>query len=76
MYKGLNPNNLCLELVMRTTSGVELFHNPTTNVYISEDMDAIMTALKEDMKSNDPVGAQLTSDLFEKLQHSEAYNEC
>lgn len=55
---------------MRTASGVELRYTPTTGKYTSEDMDAIIAALKEDMNSNDPVGSQLATDLFKKLHHS------
>jgi hypothetical protein len=43
---------------------------------MSEDMNAIIAALEEDMKSNDLVGAQLATDLFKKLQHANISKEC
>jgi hypothetical protein len=55
---------------MRTASGVELRYTPTTGKYTSKDMDAIIAALREDMRSNDPIAAHLAADLFEKLQHA------
>lgn len=76
MYEGFNPNNVRMDLVMRTASGVELFYNAATNTYMSEDMDAIIAALEEDMKSNNPMDVQMASGLLEKLQHANISKEC
>lgn len=75
MYKGFDPNKIRMNLVMRTASGVELFYNAATNTYMSEDMNAVIAALEEDMKSNS-VDAQFATDLFEKLQHANIAKEC
>jgi hypothetical protein len=64
------------KVLMRTSSGVELRYTPTTGKYTSEDMDAIISALREDMRSNDPIAAHLAADLFAKLKHAEVSNAC
>ena len=63
------------ELVMRTASGVELFYNPDTNTYISEDMDAVMEALVADMNSNNIMDVIMASSLFEKMQEATLISE-
>lgn len=75
-YKDFNPNTLRMQLVMRTASGVELFHNPETDVYMSEDMDAVIAALKEDMESSNSQDVAMATALFERLQNANIYNEC
>ena len=63
------------ELVMRTASGVELFYNPETNTYLSEDMDAVMEALVADMNSNNIMDVIMATSLFEKMQNATLINE-
>lgn len=63
------------ELVMRTESGVELFYNPETNTYLSEDMDAVMEAIKKDMWSNNIMDVIMATSLFEKMQKATLINE-
>lgn len=65
----------CFELVMRTASGVELFYNPNTNTYISKDMDAVITAIIEDINSNDYIGALIATSLFEHMQNATLISE-
>lgn len=62
------------ELVMRTVSGVELFYNPETNTYMSEDMDAVMEALVADMNSNNIMDVIMATSLFEKMQKATLIN--
>lgn len=62
------------ELIMRTSSGVELFYNPNTNTYMSEDMDAVMEALVADMHSNNIMDVIMASSLFEKMQKATLIN--
>lgn len=63
------------ELVMRTASGVELFYNPNTNTYISKNMDAVITAIIEDIHSNDSIGALIATSLFEHMQNATLISE-
>ena len=63
------------ELIMRTASGVELFYNPDTNTYMSEDMDAVMDALKRDMHSNNLMDVIMASSLFERMQKATLISE-
>lgn len=63
------------ELVMRTESGVELFYNPETNIYLSEDMDAVMDAIKKDMGSNNIMDVIMANSLFERMQKATLINE-
>lgn len=63
------------ELVMRTASGVELFYNPDTNTYMSEDMDAVMEALVADMNSNNIMDVIMANSLFERMQKATLINE-
>ena len=63
------------ELIMRTASGVELFYNPDTNTYMSEDMDAVMEALVADMNSNNIMDVIMASSLFEKMQEATLISE-
>ena len=63
------------ELIMRTASGVELFYNPDTNTYLSEDMDAVMEALVADMNSNNIMDVIMASSLFEKMQKATLISE-
>lgn len=63
------------DLVMRTESGVELFYNPETNTYMSEDMDAVMDAIKKDMWSNNIMDVIMANSLFEKMQKATLINE-
>ena len=63
------------ELIMRTASGVELFYNPETNTYLSEDMDAVMEALVADMNSNNIMDVIMASSLFEKMQEATLISE-
>ena len=63
------------ELIMRTASGVELFYNPDTNTYLSEDMDAVMEALVADMNSNNIMDVIMASSLFEKMQEATLISE-
>lgn len=63
------------ELVMRTESGVELFYNPETNTYLSEDMDAVMEAIKKDMWSNNIMDVIMATSLFEKMQKATLISE-
>lgn len=63
------------ELVMRTTSGVELFYNPETNTYLSEDMDAVMDAIKRDMHSNNLMDVIMATTLFERMQKATLISE-
>lgn len=63
------------ELIMRTSSGVELFYNPNTNTYMSEDMDAVMEALVTDMHSNNIMDVIMASSLFEKMQEATLISE-
>lgn len=63
------------ELVMRTASGVELFYNPETNTYLSEDMDAVMEAIKRDMHSNNIIDVIMATGLFEKMQSATLISE-
>lgn len=62
------------ELVMRIAEGVELFYNPNTNTYISEDMDAVMDAIKKDMWSNNIMDVIMANSLFEKMQNATMQN--
>ena len=62
------------DLIMRTTSGVELFYNPETNPYLSEDMDAVMDAIKRDMRSNNLMDVIVATGLFEKMQKATLIN--
>ena len=62
------------DLIMRTTSGVELFYNPETNTYLSEDMDAVMDAIKRDMRSNNLMDVIVATGLFEKMQKATLIN--
>jgi hypothetical protein len=63
------------ELVMRTAEGVELFYNPDTNTYISEDMDAVMDSIKKDMWSNNIMDVIMANNLFEKMQKATLISE-
>lgn len=63
------------ELIMRTASGVELFYNPETNTYMSEDMDAVMEALVADINSNNIMDVIMATSLFEKMQNATLINE-
>lgn len=63
------------ELVMRTESGVELFYNPDTNTFMSEDMDAVMDAIKKDMWSNNIMDVIMANSLFERMQKATLINE-
>lgn len=63
------------ELVMRTESGVELFYNPETNTYLSEDMDAVMEAIKKDMWSNNIMDVIMANSLFERMQKATLISE-
>ena len=63
------------ELIMRTASGVELFYNPETNTYLSEDMDAVMEALVADMNSNNIMDVIMATSLFEKMQEATLISE-
>lgn len=63
------------ELVMRTAKGIELFYNPDTNTYMSEDMDAVMEALVADMNSNNIMDVIMASSLFEKMQNATLISE-
>ena len=63
------------ERVMRTESGVELFYNPETNTYMSEDMDAVMDAIKKDMWSNNIMDVIMANSLFERMQKATLINE-
>ena len=63
------------ELIMRTASGVELFYNPDTNTYMSEDMDAVMEALVADMNSNNIMDVIMATSLFEKMQEATLISE-
>lgn len=67
--------SLRYDLVMRTNSGVELFYNPEANVYMSEDMDAIMNALVEDMNSNNIIDSIMATSLFEKMKTATLINQ-
>lgn len=69
------PVSARYELVMRTKSGVELFHEHTTNTYMSEDMDAVMEALVADMNSNNIMDVIMASSLFEKMQEATLISE-
>ena len=69
------PMSVRYELVMRTKSGVELFHEHTTNTYMSEDMDAVMEALVADMNSNNIMDVIMASSLFEKMQKATLISE-
>ena len=62
------------DLVMRTKSGVELFYNPNTNTYMSEDMDAVMEALVADMHSNNIMDVIMATNLFERMQKATLIN--
>jgi hypothetical protein len=62
------------DLVMRTASGVELFYNPETNTYMSEDMNAVMDAIKKDMWSNNIMDVIMANSLFEKMQKATLIN--
>lgn len=63
------------ELVMRTASGVELFYNPNTNTYMSEDMNAVMDAIKRDMHSNNLMDVIMATSLFERMQNATLISE-
>lgn len=63
------------ELIMRTASGVELFYNSDTNTYLSEDMDAVMEAIKRDMHSNNLMDVIMATTLFERMQKATLINE-
>jgi hypothetical protein len=63
------------ELVMRTAKGIELFYNPDTNTYMSEDMDAVMEALVADMRSNNLMDVIMATTLFERMQKATLINE-
>lgn len=63
------------ELVMRTAEGVELFYNPETNTYLSEDMDAVMDAIKKDMWSNNIMDVIMANSLFERMQKATLISE-
>lgn len=63
------------DLVMRTASGVELFYNPETNTYMSEDMDAVMEAITTDMCSNNFMDVIMATGLFEKMQNATLISE-
>lgn len=69
------PMSVRFELVMRTNSGVELFYNSEANTYISEDMDAIMSALTKDMNSNNIIDSIMATSLFEKMKTATLINE-
>ena len=62
------------DLIMRTASGVELFYNPETNTYMSEDMDAVMEAIKKDMWSNNIMDVIMSNSLFERMQNATLIN--
>lgn len=62
------------DLIMRTASGVELFYNPETNTYMSEDMDAVMEAITTDMCSNNLMDVIMATSLFEKMQKATLIN--
>lgn len=68
------PMSVRYELVMRTKSGVELFHEHTTNTYMSEDMDAVMNAITEDMESKRYPDSIIATCLFNKLQKATLIN--
>ena len=63
------------DLIMRTASGVELFYNPETNTYMSEDMDAVMEAIKKDMWSNNIMDVIMANSLFERMQNATLISE-
>jgi hypothetical protein len=63
------------ELVMCTAEGVELFYNPDTNTYISEDMDAVMKAITADMRSNNLMDVIMATTLFERMQKATLISE-
>ena len=63
------------ELVMRTTSGVELFYNSETNTFMSENMDAVMEALVADMHSNNLMDVIMATSLFERMQNATLISE-
>ncbi len=69
------PMSVRYELVMRTNSGVELFYDSDTNTYISEDMDAIMSALVEDITSNNIIDSIMATSLFEKMNAATLINQ-
>lgn len=60
---------------MRTAEGVELFYNPDTNTYMSEDMDAVMKAIKRDMHSNNILDVIMATSLFERMQNATLISE-
>jgi hypothetical protein len=60
---------------MRTPSGVELFYNPDTNTFLSEDMEAVMTAIEADMNSNNLIDVFMATTLFEKMQNATLISE-
>lgn len=47
-----------MEKIMTTSEGIDLYRNQETNKFYSEDPKAIITALEEDLKSDD-IRAQL-----------------
>lgn len=63
------------ELIMRTAEGVELFYNPETNTYMSENMDAVVAAIKRDMHSNNLMDVILATSLFERMQKATLISE-
>jgi alpha-acetolactate decarboxylase len=63
------------ELIMRTASGVELFYNSETNTFMSEDMDAVIEAIKRDMHSNNLMDVIMATGLFEKMQEATLISE-
>jgi hypothetical protein len=63
------------ELVMCTAEGVELFYNPDTNTFLSEDMEAVMTAIEADMNSNNLIDVFMATSLFERMQKATLINE-
>lgn len=63
------------EFVMRTAEGVELFYNPETNTYLSEDMDAVINAIKKDMWSNNIMDVIMANSLFERMQKATLISE-
>lgn len=60
-----------MEKIMTTSEGISLYRNQETNKFYSEDPKAIITALEEDLKSDDILAQLCATSVKDMIRSSD-----
>lgn len=60
-----------MEKIMTTSEGINLYRNPENNKFYSEDPKAIITALEEDLKSDELLAQLCATSIKDMIKSSD-----